>query len=118
MSFYKNKHGKRIDLANPGRPLNLSRGGLIPHIKGTEKHPGEDTILSKLEAGSLVVPVPVMKRGVMDKYDGPVTGPVQTKRGNLVRAVVMPDEMVVHRKHAPKVERFLAKKGIRLPLGS
>jgi hypothetical protein len=115
MSFYR-KNGKRIDLANPGRPLNLSRGGLIPHIKGTEKHPGEDTILSKLEAGSLVVPVKAVKH--MTDFNGSVTGPLQTKKENLVRAVTLPDELVVHKRYAIKAERHLAKKGIRLPLGS
>lgn len=115
--FYR-KQGKKIYIANPGRPLNLSRGGLIPSIPGSERHPGEDTIRAELESGSLVVPVPVVKKGVMCKYKGDITGPKQEKRKELVSAVVMPGEVVVHRKHAPKVEAFLRKKGIRLPLGS
>lgn len=113
--FYINKRGKRIDIVNQ-RPLNLSKGGLIPALKGTEKHPHDDTILSDLEAGSLVVPRPAVKH--MKDYDGPITGPVQKKKEKLVRAITMPDEIVVHKKHAPKVERFLARKGVKLPLGS
>jgi hypothetical protein len=115
--FYYNKRGKRIDIVNR-KPLNLSEGGMIPKLPGTEKHPNDDTILADLEAGSLVIPVPVMKKGVMKDYKGEVTGPIQRKKEKLVRAIVMPDEKVIHRKHAPKVERFLARKGIKLPLGS
>jgi hypothetical protein len=114
--FYHNQRGKRIDIVNPTKPLNLSRGGMIPRLSGTEKHPNEDTILSKLEVGSLVVPVKVVKH--MKDYKGPTTGPVQTDKKKLVRAITMPDEAVIHKKYAPKVEKFLAKKGIKLPLGS
>jgi len=114
--FYHNKRGKRIDIANPHKPLNLSEGGRIPNISGSEKHPNDDTILSKLEVGSLVVPRPAVRH--MKHYKGPVTGPVQKNPDKLVRAITMPDEIVVHRKHAPKVEKFLAKKGVKLPLGS
>ena len=114
--FYHNNKGKRIDIANPTKPLNLSKGGLIPAIKGSEKHPNDDTVLSKLEVGSLVVPRPAVK--AMKGYDGPVTGPVQKNPKKLMRAITMPDEIVVAKKHAPRVESFLRKKGIKLPLGS
>jgi hypothetical protein len=113
--FYHNQRGKRIDIVNPTKPLNLSRGGMIPRLPGSEKHPTEDTILSKLEVGSLVVPVKVVKH--MKGYKGPTTGPVQKAKSKLVRAITMPDEAVIHRKHAPRVESFLRKKGISLPLG-
>lgn len=103
-------------LVNPGKPLNLSGGGIIPHLPGAEKYPGEDTLLSKLEAGSLVVPVKAVKH--MADFKGPITGPIQTRKEKLVSAVTLPAEMVVHRKHASRAERHLAKKGIRLPLGS
>jgi hypothetical protein len=71
--------------------------------------------MSKLEVGSLVVPRPVVKH--MKNYTGQTTGPIQTDKKKLVRAITMADEIVVHKKHAPKVERFLARKGISLPLG-
>lgn len=77
----------------------------------------DDTINSVLEYGNLVVPVPVMKSGVMDEYKGPITGPVQKDKSRLAKTIVMPDELVVHRKHAAKVEAFLRRKGITLPLG-
>jgi len=105
---------KRIDIFNT-RPRNLSRGGLIkdnPKIKIKN----EDTISSLLEYGSLVVPVPVMKSGVMKGYKGPITGPVQHDQDKLGRTVVMPNELVVNKRYASKVERYLKKKGITLPL--
>jgi hypothetical protein len=113
--YYHNNKGKKIFIANPHRALNLSRGGRIPNIPGSEKHPTDDTILSKLEAGSLVVPRPAVRH--MKDYTGPTTGPVQTAKSKLVQAITMPDEIVIHRKHAPRVESFLRKKGITLPLG-
>lgn len=116
MSFYRKPTGERIQLLNK-RPRNLSRGGMIKdHPSIPRHHLDEDTIKADLEAGSLVVPVPVVKH--LRHYKGPMTGPKQERRDRLVRAVVMANEYVVNRKYAPKVEAFLAKKGIRLPLGS
>lgn len=114
--FYRNKHGRRIHIANPHRPLNLSRGGFIPAIAGSEKHPNEDTISSYLEEGSLVVPVKAVKH--LSDYKGKFTGAVQTNPDKLIKAITMPHEVVVNRQHASKVEAHLRKKGIRLPLGS
>jgi len=54
----------------------------------------------------------------MKDYTGQTTGPIQTDKKKLVRAITMPDEAVIHKKYAPKVEKFLARKGIKLPLGS
>jgi hypothetical protein len=111
--FYKNKQGKKIFIANPTKPLDLSKGGTIPNIPGADRFPTDDTILSKLEVGSLVIPRPAVKH--MKDYKGPTTGPAQTDKKKLVKAITMSDEIVVHKKHAPKVELFLRKKGIRLP---
>ena len=98
--------------------MNFSRGGLIPVLPNIpKKHLDEDTILSNLEVGSLVVPVSVVKSGVLKEYDGKMTGAKQEDKKKLVRAVVMPNEMVVHKKYAPRVEQFLRKRGVRLPLG-
>ena len=116
--FYYNKQGKRVDLLNK-RPRNLSRGGMIedhPSIPKANKN--QDTISSYLEYGSLVVPVPVMKSGVMDEYKGPIQDKKQTDKKQLSKTIVMPGELVVHKKYADKVENFLRKKGIKLPLGS
>lgn len=114
MPFYYSDKGKRIDLFNK-RPRNLSMGGLIkddPKI-----HPKtEDTISSWLEYGSLVVPVKVMKSGIMDHYKGMITGKKQLRMSQLGRTIVMPNELVVHKSHATEVERYLAKHGIHLPL--
>lgn len=90
---------------------------MIPRLPNIpEKHMDEDTISAKLEVGSLVVPVKVVKH--LKDYKGETTGPVQTNPDRLVKAIVMPHEAVIHRKHAPKVESFLRRRGIKLPLGS
>ena len=114
-SMFYHKRGKRIDIVNPGRPLNLSAGGMIPALPGTEKHPEEDTISARLEVGSLVVP----KKHVKDLkgYKGEMTGPATTNPTKLINAIVLPYEKVIHRKHASRVEQFLKRKGISLPLG-
>lgn len=112
--YYQTQSGKTVQLFN-SRPRNLSRGGIIkdsPKIK--DKH--EDTISSLLEYGSLVVPVPVMKSGAMRGYHGQLTGPVQHNMHELGHTVVMPNELVVHKRYAPKVEAYLKSKGITLPL--
>lgn len=110
--FYVNDKGRRIQLLN-SRPRNLSAGGLI---RGSppKKDEYEDTVLAKLEFGSLVVPRPVVH--LMEEYKGPITGPKTDDPTRLGSAVVMPKEIVVHREHAPRVENFLARRGVRLPL--
>jgi hypothetical protein len=79
-------------------------------------HKDADTISSLLEYGSLVVPVPVMESGIMQKYKGPLTGPKITDKSKLAPVIVMPNEYVVNKKHAPAVERYLKKHGVVLPL--
>ena len=112
--FYHNDKGRRINLLN-SRPRNLSAGGIITgNPPAKDKY--EDTVYSKLEYGSLVVPLPVMRSGIMDKYKGPITGPKQHDPTQLGDTIVMPKELVVHKDHADKVENFLKKHGITLPL--
>ena len=114
MFYYSN--GKRVDIYNT-RPRNLSAGGIIkdsPKIRDKKN----DTISSWLEYGSLVVPVPVMKSGIMDKYHGMITGKKQLHMHQLGKTIVMPGELVVNKKYAPKVEHYLARHGIKLPLGT
>lgn len=112
--FYINEKGRKIGLLNT-RPRNLSAGGMITG-NPPKKDEFEDTVLAKLEYGSLVVPRPVVRSGIMEKYKGPITGPKTEDPDRLGSAVVMPKELVVHRRHADRVERFLAGHGIRLPL--
>ena len=76
----------------------------------------DDVIRSDLEAGSLVVPVSVVPK--LKGYKGSITGDKQIDPSRLVRAIVMPHEVVVHRRYARKVEQYLRGKGITLPLGS
>ena len=113
--FYKNQKGQKVQILNK-RPRNLSVGGIIrdhPHIHNHH----DDTIQARCEYGSLVVPVPVMKKHIMDDYKGPITGPKQTNPAKLQPTIVMPNELVVNKRYAGRVERFLKRKGISLPLG-
>jgi len=112
--FYYSEKGQPIQILNR-RPRNYSAGGFI---KGHPKiqTPEEDTISSLLEYGSLVIPVPVMQSGIMDHYKGKLTGKKTTNKSQLAPTIVMPNEYVVNKKHAPAVERYLKKHGITLPL--
>jgi len=112
--WYYSAKGEVIPILNR-RPRNLSGGGLIrdsPKIQNKN----EDTISSLLEYGSLVVPVPVMQSGLMDRYKGNITGPKTTDRARLAPTIVMPNELVVHKRYAPAVERYLKRHGVTLPL--
>lgn len=112
--WYRSERGQVIQINNR-RPRNLSGGGLIkdhPKIQ----HKNEDTISSLLEYGSLVVPVPVMESGIMEKYKGPLVGQKTTDKRMLAPVIIMPGEHVVNKMHAPAVEKYLKKNGITLPL--
>jgi hypothetical protein len=63
-----------------------------------------------------VIPVPVMKSGIMDHYKGKLTGKKIMDKSRLAPTIVMPNEYVVNKKYAPAVERYLKKHGITLPL--
>lgn len=114
MPHYFTEKGKAVNIFNK-RPRNLSAGGLIkdsPKIKDKE----EDTLSSYLEYGSLVIPKPVVESGVMDLYKGRITGQKQLCMANLGKTIVMPNEIVVNKKYADKVEEYLKNKGITLPI--
>lgn len=79
-------------------------------------YPEEDCISSRLEVGSLVIPKKVVDSGVLKDYKGSLLGKGTDDERRLAPTIVMPGEMVVAREHAPKVEAFLRRRGIRLPL--
>jgi len=112
--FYYKDNGQPIKILNT-RARNYSAGGFI---KGHPKieTPNEDTISSLLEYGSLVIPVPVMQSGIMDGYKGKLFDKKTDNKNHLAPVIVMPGEMVVHKKYAPAVEKYLKKHGITLPL--
>lgn len=113
--FYTNAKGKKVQILNK-RPRNLSVGGIIrdhPHIHNHT----DDTIQAKCEYGSLVVPVPIMRKHIMDEYKGAIKGAKQLDPRKLQPTIVMPNELVVNKKYAGRVERFLKSKNITLPLG-
>jgi hypothetical protein len=57
-----------------------------------------------------------MESGIMNTYKGPLTGPKTTDKRKLAPVIVMPNEYVVHKDHAPAVEKYLKNHGITLPL--
>ena len=112
--FYLTPKGRTISIFNK-RPRNYSAGGpIVPDKRNPIKD--EDSISSQLEIGSLVIPCPVVKTGIMDLYDGPITGPKTKDPRRLTPTIVMENEIVVHKDHAPRVTQFLKKHGITLPL--
>lgn len=112
--FYWTPKGKAIEIFNK-RPRNLSGGGMIKDYKGN-KHPNEDTVSSYLAYGDLVIPKSVMESGVMKDYHGGITGPVEHDRSKLGKTIVLPNEMVIHKRYAKGAEKYLKKHGIVLPL--
>jgi hypothetical protein len=114
--FYYNGEDNPIQIFNK-RARNYSMGGYIkPDPRN--RFPNEDSIASVLEAGSLVIPVKVMESGVMDGYKGKLTDKKITDSDKLTPVVLMEKEMVVAKKYAPAVERYLKKHGWTLPLDS
>lgn len=71
--------------------------------------------MSLLEEGSLVIPKKVVM--YLNDYKGKYTCGKHIKdESKLIPTVVMPDEIIVCSHYAGDVERFLKKKGIRLPI--
>jgi hypothetical protein len=114
--FYYNDHSQPVFLLNK-KPINFSKGGFIPYpSKMNPDNKKEDTILSYLQEGSVVIPRPIVERGYLKDYKGEIHGPEITDKDKLVRTIVMPHEIVVHKNHANKVLNHLKKKGITLPI--
>ncbi len=112
--FYYNNQGKPIQLFN-NRPRNMSAGGFIAYEPKNRYH-DDDSINSHLEVGSLVIPKKVMDSGIMNGYKGRLTGPKTMDAHRLSPTIVMEGELVVHKKYAAAVTRYLKKHGITLPL--
>lgn len=112
--FYYNGKGQAVQIFNKRR-ANFSDGGYVKyHPNNQFAH--EDSIASWLEPGSLVIPVSVMKSGVMDGYKGKLTDKTIHDTSKLANVIVMPGEFVVAKKYARDVEKYLKKHGITLPL--
>lgn len=112
--FYYNSDGKPIQIFNKKRH-NISDGGYVPY-HSKNRFSDHDSIASWLEPGSLVIPVKVMESGVMDGYKGKLTDKTIEDTSKLANVIVQPGEMVVAKRYAPLVERYLKKHGITLPL--
>ena len=117
--FYCNEYGQSVRVMNH-KPKNLSKGGMIRNYKDTYtignqrflQDADNDTILSNLPVGCLVIPRSVVP--LMNKYDGKITGPIIKK--HLEPTLVEYDEIVVHPQYSNRVIKFLKSHGITLPL--
>jgi len=112
--FYYNQKGSPVQIFNKRR-ANFSDGGFVKyHPNNRFAH--EDSIASYLEPLSLVIPTKVMESGVMDGYKGKLTDRTVHDTSKLANVIVQPGEMIVAKKYARDVERYLKKHGITLPL--
>lgn len=112
--FYYAKGGHPVTIFNTKR-ANFSGGGMVAYHPNN-RFPNEDSISSALEPGSLVIPTKVMRSGVMDGYRGKTTDKKVDDMSKLSPTIIMPGEMVVAKRYAKDVERYLKKRGITLPL--
>lgn len=112
MLHYKQSNGNRVYIFNR-RPRNMSTGG---YVKGDRKimrsgNNNEDTILSLLEAGQLVIPREVVSRVLPYlKTIGGASGPIVKDKNKLERVILQPDEIVIHKSKASRVEKYLKEK--------
>lgn len=119
--FYNKKNGQRVFLVNR-HPRNLSSGGMIryhPSDITTPDSMNDDNISALLEVGSLVIPRPVVKYLLDYPHPEHFNGnaPLVKDSSKLAPVCVMTNEVIVPKKHAPKVEKFLKEKyGITLPI--
>jgi hypothetical protein len=122
--FYYNKQSRPIYLVN-NKPINYSKGGLVAYDKSHLKNVNpddqhEDTIYTLLEEGSVVIPVPVVKRGHITDYvkmGGKISDNNEIKdKSKLVKTILMPGEVVVQKRYSKQVIDFLKKRGITLPI--
>lgn len=122
--FYYNRQSRPVYLVN-NKPINYSRGGLVVYDKSHVKNINpddqhEDTIYTVLEEGSVVIPVPIVKRGHINdylKYGGKISDGNKIKdKSKLIKTIIMPGEVIVQKKYANDVVSFLKKRGITLPI--
>jgi hypothetical protein len=111
--FFKSKYGQKVGISN-GKQWNLSKGGVIPWNNFSTDERFDDCINALLEDGSVVIPRSVAH--LMNDCPYPITGKVQNNRKKLVTTIVEPEELIVNKKYADKVLRWLKTKGVTLPL--
>ena len=112
--WYYNKQGNPVGIFNRKR-ANYSDGGMVPYHPNNE-FADQDSIASWLEPASLVIPTKIMESGVMKGYKGKTTDRTIYNTAKLANVIVQPGEMVVAKKYARDVEKYLKKHGITLPL--
>jgi hypothetical protein len=120
--FFTNESGRQIKIMNK-KPINLSIGGMIHGSKKgyyrvgrdrIQEDSDDDTIMSMIPSGCLVIPRPIVH--LMDSYKGPICG--KKMMVDLEPTIVQSGEIIVHPKYARKVMKYLKGKGVSLPLPS
>jgi len=112
MLHYRQANGNRVDIFNK-KPRNMSAGG---YVRGNKKimrsgNNNEDTILSLLQEGQLVIPREVVSRVLpyLKTIHGGL-GPIVKNMDKLERVILQPDEIVISKKYSNKVETYLKDK--------
>lgn len=112
-------YGKVVNLMN-AKPINYSQGGIIKWEKGQYNpllndltHDNKPVLL---EVGSLVIPRSVVPLVVSYLGRKSVCVPMVRDKNKLTEVIVMPEEMIVPKRHADEIKNFLAHHGITLPL--
>ena len=93
----------------------LDDGGyVLEHPNMTYRERMDDSVMSRLKAGSLVIPVKYTSM-VLSNFPELRHYREKTDDKNMVDVVLMPNEVVVPPKKAKQVIQYLRGQGIRLP---
>lgn len=118
--YYVEPFGRTIKLMN-NKPVNYSAGGMIKWEEGqynpftqSLEHDNKPVLL---EEGSMVCPRPVIHlfHEFESKY-GSVKQDKITDTNELTEVIVMPEEAIIPKRHAPQFKAFLKSHGVTLPL--
>jgi hypothetical protein len=112
-------YGTVVHLMN-SKPINYSRGGMIKWEKGQYNpllndltHDNKPVLL---EVNSLVIPRSIVPMVLSYLGKRSINVPMIRDKNKLTEVIVMPEEMIIPKRHANEIKRFLAKNGITLPL--
>lgn len=117
MAYY-NGGQVSVPIYNKSKPRDYTGGGYIePEPDMTREQLESDSLKTKLEYGSLVVPkkyTPMVKKWM--KENGlSWKGPKEKNSKNIQKAITQPGELVIDKLHVKPVIQFLKSQGINLP---
>lgn len=106
---------KEIDNAPYRFRQKLDDGGYVmEHPRMTYRERMDDSVMSRLKQGSLVIPVKYTSM-VLNKFPELKNYREKTDDKDMVDVVLMPNEIVIGPKKAKQVISYLHGQGIRLP---